>query len=98
MTRDLFDTMNGHSFDDDDKVERVKLHDFEMVLHYDTGRAILVSDTGEEVRAVWLPKSKIEFHPGSKQVSAVKKDGQRVTLSVITVTIPEWLAKEKGLI
>jgi hypothetical protein len=97
MTRNLFDSINGHSFDDN-KVERVKLHDLEMVLHYDTGKAVLVSDTGEESRAVWLPKSKIEMLAGSKQCSAIKKDGQRTVLPVITVTLPEWLAKQKGLI
>ena len=98
MTRDLFDIMDDGRGDDDNSVERVTLHDFEMCLHYDTGKAILVSDTGEESRAVWLPKSKVEINRDGKSVNAVKKDGQRVVLPVATITVPEWLAKQKGLI
>jgi hypothetical protein len=50
----------------------------------ETGKAILFTDTGDEEDAVWLPKSQIEMDDN--------KDG------TVTVTLPEWLAKDKGLI
>jgi hypothetical protein len=53
-------------------------------LHHETDKAILVSDSGEEKDAVWLPRSQIEIEP--------KKPGY------IEVTLPEWLAMDKGLI
>ncbi len=102
MIRDLVDIMKGNTADDfsgdREIVEKVKLHDLDMVLHYDTGKAVLVSDTGEEKRAVWLPKSQIELTRKDKQSNAIKSDGQRVVLPVVTVTVPLWLAKDKGLI
>jgi len=94
MTPDLFDRFSG----DDDVVQRVKLHDLAMALHYDTGKALLVSETGEEANAIWLPRSQVECVPTDKTVDAVKKDGQIVALPLVTITIPEWLAKDKGLI
>jgi hypothetical protein len=60
--------------------------DIEVTLHAETALAILVSDDGDEDTAVWLPKSQIEY-PGI----AIKG-------FVITVTLPEWLAMDKGLI
>jgi hypothetical protein len=60
------------------------LHNFELQLHWETDKALLVSDTGIKEQAVWLPKSKIEFD---------MTDGGRVQ-----VQCPEWLAIEKGLL
>lgn len=51
----------------------------------ETDKAILVSETGEKDDAVWLPKSQIE----------IENDGHK---NFITVTLPEWLAKDKGLV
>jgi len=45
-------------------------------------KAVLVSDGAVEV---WLPLSLIDIEPGNKYNQA-------------TITLPEWLAKEKGLI
>lgn len=62
-----------------------KLIDVSMTLHVETSAAILVSDDGDKEKAVWLPKSQVEFtEPNAKQITEV--------------TMPEWLAKEKGLI
>ncbi|MFA7175904.1 MAG: hypothetical protein WC114_01540 [Smithellaceae bacterium] len=47
-----------------------------------TQKAVLVSDGAVEV---WLPLSLIDIEPGNKYNQA-------------TITLPEWLAKEKGLI
>lgn len=102
MSRDLF-----HLNEDDERpprkggsIGRNELIPFEMVLHYDNPvrDAIQVSDTGEESRAVWLPRSQIQMNPSGKKVPAVKRDGQHTILPVVTVAMPEWLAKEKGLI
>jgi hypothetical protein len=101
MSRDLFDLMGGDDADTSRNGELPAQHDkveLEMVLHYDTGKAVQVSDTGEEARAVWLRKSQIQMNASGKKVPSVKKDGQRVVLPVVTINIPEWLAKNKGLI
>lgn len=99
--KDLVDIMcggRGYMPRDDDRVTKSDLLDFEMVLHHDTGKAVLVSDTGEERRAVWLPRQHIEVYRDGKDSPAVKRDGQRSVLPVVTVTVPQWLAKDKGLI
>jgi len=56
-----------------------------MVLHHKTARAVLVSDTGEKDDAVWLPLSQISV-------------GQDSVDDILQITMPEWLAKDKGLI
>jgi hypothetical protein len=53
--------------------------------HAETEKAVLVSETGDKDDAEWLPKSQIEIEPSTKK-------GQ------FTVTMPEWLAKEKGFV
>lgn len=69
---------------------RSNLIDISVHLHHETkpGRsdegAILVSDDGERGNAVWLPKAAIEFEETSP--------------CIFTVTLPERLAQEKGLI
>ena len=61
-----------------------KLVDVSMTLHVETKAAILVSDDGDKENAVWLPKSQVEFTEPKNNITEV--------------TMPEWLAKEKGLI
>lgn len=67
---------------------RSDLIDIECEYRYATESAIAIYDgqlkDGQEVW-IWLPKSQIEFqqHPPSLR---------------ITVTLPEWLAIEKGLV
>lgn len=58
--------------------------DMEMRLHHETAQAVLVSDDGEEKNAVWLPLSQIEL--------------ERLKNARVIVTLPEWLALDKGLI
>ena len=60
------------------------LIDLEMLLHHETEKAILISDDGDEKHAVWIPKSACEF--------------ERKDASLVTVTMPEWQALDKGLI
>lgn len=60
--------------------------DIDVVIHAETALAILVSDNDLEDSAVWLPKSQVDYDERAK-----KGD-------IITVTLPEWLAIDKGLI
>lgn len=60
-----------------------KLVDLSLHYHLATDKAIMVSENGDEDKAVWLPKSQIEYE--------IKKGS-------VEVTLPEWLAKAKGLI
>lgn len=52
-------------------------------LHHETEKAWLVSDDGDRTRAVWIPKSQAEIDAKGKHHE---------------LTMPEWLALDKGLI
>jgi len=60
--------------------------DLRLVLVAQTEKAILVNENEDNSgKSIWLPKSKVEFDD--------------VTIGTITtVTLPEWLALDKGLI
>lgn len=58
------------------------LVDLEVRLHHETEKALLVSTSGDRDDAVWVPKSAVEFEGG---------------LTRGTLTLPEALAIEKGL-
>lgn len=60
------------------------LIDVTCQLHHETERAILVSDDGNRDAAVWIPLSQCEV--------------LRLRRGAVRVTLPEWLALEKGLI
>jgi len=68
---------------------RSGLIDITLIIHHETSPwsadngAILASDDGNKARAVWLPKCAIEIE---------RKHGHAI------VTMPERLAKDKGLI
>ncbi len=104
MSRDLVDQMGDRGrmprdiSDEHDRVEKVSMHDLTMALHYDTGKAVLVSDTGDESKAVWLPHSQIQIERHARFTKGINKNGLQVSLPVLTITIPEWLAKKQGLI
>jgi hypothetical protein len=61
----------------------------DMVLHHETARAVLVSDEpgGEKI---WLPLSQIEVEQTGRKTKS--------RLPLVTITIPQWLAEEKGLV
>jgi hypothetical protein len=61
------------------------LLDLTLQLHAETPKALLVSDDGVQKNAVWLPLSQIEYE---------KKPGS----GLVVVTLPEWLALDKGLV
>lgn len=60
------------------------LVDVTMQLHLETERSALVSDTGDRGKAIWIPLSQCEIE---------KRKG-----GLVVVTMPEWMALEKGLI
>lgn len=64
---------------------RKELHDVSLAFHGETDKAIKVSESGKNAEAFWLPKSQIEWEMDPT-------DGMSCN-----VTIPTWLAKEKGL-
>lgn len=61
-----------------------RLTDITVRLVQQTERAILVCDSDDLDKAVWLPKSQVEFE---------EKAGD-----IVEVTLPEWLAIERGLV
>ena len=63
---------------------RSDLVDVEVCVHAQTDKAVLVSDDGDRVGAVWLPKSQIEI--------------ERKSHAVAVITLPVWLATEKELV
>ncbi|TPN44419.1 hypothetical protein FJ981_27880 [Mesorhizobium sp. B1-1-4] len=60
------------------------LIDVTVQLHHETDRAVLVSDDGERESAIWIPLSQCEV---------LKRPN-----GIAIVTMPEWLALDKGLI
>lgn len=60
------------------------LVDVTMQLHAETAKAVFVSDDGDKAKAIWLPLSQCEIER--------KADG------IVIVTLPEWLAIQRGLV
>jgi hypothetical protein len=59
------------------------LIDVAVQLHHESAKAWLISDDGDRKNAIWIPKSQAELEPKDK---------------VHILTLPEWLATEKGLV
>lgn len=62
---------------------RPEIIDLSVIIVHATARAVLVKET-EDSEGAWLPLSQVEI------------DGEPGRVG--TVTLPEWLAREKGLI
>lgn len=110
-TSDMFEKPERGRFGDNEQARprpRVTgasdLHDLALVFHHETraGKpddgALLASIDGHESKAVWLPKSQIEFKPTGSYVTGYRKNGQAVKLVAVVVTLPEWLAVKNGLL
>ncbi len=66
---------------------RSDLKDIEVFIRRETEKAWgIAADRGRASDLIWVPKSQCEFEPGDGS----DKPG--------TLTAPEWLLKEKGLI
>ena len=64
-------------------MSRSNLVDVEVIIVHQTAKAVLVKPD-EEADGVWLPLSQCEVYGGSGSVGEV--------------TLPDWLATDKGLI
>lgn len=64
------------------------LVDIDAVRHAETKQAVKISDDGVTEHAVWVPKAHCEIVPFTG------RDGRQY----VKVTMPEWLALDKGLI
>lgn len=93
MTRDSFDRFNPPErgrFGDNESVRgnesvRSDLVDLLLTLRMEKPLAIAVTDPAKPGAAwIWLPKSQIEF--------------EKKSATVVAVTVPEWLAQDKGLV
>lgn len=73
------------------------LTDLTLALHHETKLAVLVSETGDEKKAVWIPKSQCEVEPTGRFCQQNNAVGTR-KYPVIIVTLPEWQAINKGLV
>lgn len=67
-------------------------------LFHETAAAVCVSDTGDEKDAVWLPLAQIGLRVTTKRTKATLKSGAGITLPLVAIELPEWLAKNKGLV
>lgn len=74
------------------------LVDLTVALHHETERAVLVSLTGDEAGAVWLPKVACEIERKNSYLPGRRRNGRPVTLACAVLTLPEWKAKEAGLV
>lgn len=109
MIRDTFDFMNDHSLsksDDNDPPSRRKFQskdklDLDLVFHAKTDKAVLVSPDGSNARTVWLPTvgfDPVDYKFTGKLAMAELRDGRKVQLEIVTVTLSERLAMQKGLV
>lgn len=69
------------------------LTDLTLCLHHETDKAVLVSETGDPKKSVWIPKSQCEV---SKTEKVARVEGGK-SYPVVEVTMPEWLAINKDL-
>lgn len=63
--------------------DETEMIELSVVFHRETLMGVQVSDDGTNEHAVWLPKSQIEYMLRGKSMM---------------LTLPEWLARDKGLI
>lgn len=98
-TLDMFERKERGRFGDNESAPRQRvtgasdLCDLDLILHNDnpTKKAIAVSLRGDTPFAqwVWLPRSLIEY-----EGTGIGVNGS----ALVRVTLPEYVAKEKGLI
>ena len=64
------------------------IFDIQVKIHHDSPqtKAILVSLDGDEKKAVWLPRSMIEYEYTNNRTGAAE------------ISAPEWFLLDKGLI
>jgi len=107
---DLFDDKPRGRFGDGDRApaprgnSRSDLVDLAMVLHHETSPgqadrgAVLVSSDGEESAAIWIPKSQCQVEAKGEMCAGHRKNGQAARFPVVTLTMPQWQAENRGLV
>jgi hypothetical protein len=111
MTRDTYDLFKprerGRFGDDDEIIERDllrygvttdngRLVGIDVVRHHETDKGLLVSLDGMEANAVWLPKGLCEI-TFNGVVWGTLRNGRRLRMRQLHVTLPQPIAIEKGL-
>lgn len=109
-TFDMFKTRDRGRFGDAETVRgnddvRSDLVDLSVVMHHETPArgahnqgAVLVSNDGNEARAVWIPKSLCEVENLNRPVACRRSDGSAAKGQAVTITLSQRFAKEKGLL
>lgn len=72
-----------------------------VAVHRDTANknAILVSINGESKRATWIARKLISsYHLIGTSTEGTDDKGKRVRLPLANMSVPEWLAKDRGFI
>jgi hypothetical protein len=76
--------------------------ELELVRHYtnDARGEVFVSTDGDEAKAVWLRLDAIQCVETGRVAPATTTQGKRLAngLPVVAVNLPEWLARQQGLI
>jgi hypothetical protein len=72
-----------------DEVRRSDLIDIEVWVHRETDKALLVSLPADGAVFVWVPRSQVEVFSVTQGRGGVY---------AAELTMPEWLAMERGLI
>lgn len=108
MTRDTFERFatpdrgrfgdNEFASDRPTSAVRSNLVDVTLALHFETPKAFLLSQDGNEKRAFWLPKSQCEMARSGRKQGGYRRNGQPCDLDIVFVTLRQYLAREKGLI
>jgi hypothetical protein len=62
----------------------------DWVLHHETEKAVLVSEEHDSEK-FWLPLSQVEVEQTGRKTKFSK-------LPIVDITLPQWLAEEKGLV
>ena len=92
MTRHLFDMMSEPGADDSaDDADSITLT---LAIHGEVGKSLKVSETGDDKKTVLLPNSEIKVSITGRHTDTPGHP----KYAIGDVTMPEWLAKDRGLI
>lgn len=96
MIRDLFDLMGGDNDRTSMNGNLPAQHDMielELVVHGESELSVNVSETGSG-KVIPLPRKEIKVTPTGRRTDNIGKP----KFSICNVVMPEWLAKDRGLI
>lgn len=101
-TYDRFTPPDRGRFGDNEEIRgndsvRSNLVDLTLALHHETDKAIRVSRDGDDGKALWLPKSKLEAFERLPAGAFKQARPGAAKVAVARVTMPAWLARKTGL-